>query len=95
MFKYAVINEDGICTAVSYLAEEVQQENMILLHDNDDVSLWDIYSDGGWAPGKPPLTSGDSLQDKMGQLEADNKAMMLALADIYEQMIVLRSGGNS
>lgn len=46
MAHYAQLNENGICIAVSSLAEEVTAGNLILFDTYDPDKIWRKYENG-------------------------------------------------
>lgn len=57
MFKYAQIEANGVCFAVSCLSGEVNATDMILLAADDTIDyLGKVYTDGKW---HEPLESED------------------------------------
>ncbi|MGF9711612.1 hypothetical protein [Paenibacillus naphthalenovorans] len=102
MFKYAQIDvETGVCVGVSILSGEVVAENMIPLTETDDVEPRDVYDmvTKTWTKAPPPAPPGptktDVLDAKVTQLESDNLSLMLALTDVYEQLLALQTGGTA
>ncbi|MFD0682365.1 MULTISPECIES: hypothetical protein [unclassified Paenibacillus] len=78
MPKYAQINLDtGVCIAVSQLSGEFDDPKMILLDDNDDVSLFDTLVNGEWVKYVPPdpEPEGPSLEERYNLLEHE-KALL-------------------
>jgi len=87
LFKYAQLNVDNCCMAISYLSGEVDYTYMIRLTEEQDVRLGDIYEDGEWTRPDPPepVEPSPSLQDRVEALEEESTVTMLGLAEVYEQ----------
>lgn len=47
MYKYAIINENGIVVGISYLSGEIDKDNMILLEEDFDTT-GKKYENGEW-----------------------------------------------
>lgn len=55
MPKYAQIDlTTGAVQGISFLSGEVIADHMILLTEDQDVDLWDVYVDGVWHPAPTP-----------------------------------------
>jgi hypothetical protein len=85
MYKYAQINENGMCFGLSEISGEVDNPFMILLID-EDIRLGDIFLEGIWTRYDPepepiPEPEPTAEQIRIEQLEADNAALW------YENMI--------
>ena len=81
--------DTGRVVAVSYLAGEVQADNMLPLADDIDVQPGDIRNpDGSWfrPPPPPPPEPGPSLQDKVALLETENAFMAFELVQTQARL---------
>lgn len=90
---YAQINEVGICTAISMLSGEVNQENLIPIDSIDEDLLYRKFENGQWSSEKyiPPTTAQETLEDKISRIEDTNFILMDALATVYEEVSMLRT----
>lgn len=90
MFRYAQINQDKVCTSISYLSKEVESDNMILLEDEQEVGLFDtLQDDGTWEKYIPTVVNEPdpiaAIQEENAKLKEQVEATqsaVLALMDI-------------
>lgn len=87
--RYAQIDDNGVCYAISYLSGEKDEPYLILLDDNDVVNLGDTYADGVWtpAPPQPPPTPQPSLEEQMAALQATNEELNGQIVSLFETLI--------
>ena len=73
--RYAQINENGICFAVSNLSGEVIADDMILLKDNEMSPLGKKYVNGMWE-------EVEAEQEPIVQAPSDMEMIMQSMADL-------------
>ena len=86
MYRYAQINEQGIIIADSHLAGEVIADNMIRIADDFDISN-KKYINGNWVEYTSDSLHEEHTQSEMEKMQANQLAVMEALADIAEMLI--------
>lgn len=96
MYRYAQIDLDrGTCIGVSVLSGKIDTERMILLENDSDVQLGDIYTDGTWErlepePSPEPKPSAEdrftAIATENSLLRAQNQALSNR-ADFIEDII--------
>ena len=86
MYRYAQINEQGFVVANSYLAGEVIADNMIRIADDFDISN-KKYINGNWVEYTPDPLPEEHTQSEAEKIQANQLAVMEALADIAEMLI--------
>ena len=74
MFKYAQIDNDNICFAVSYLSEEVIADDMIRLSEEDEP-LGKKYNNGTWEE-LPPRPQSEPEPTQLDRIEANTRNLM-------------------
>jgi hypothetical protein len=92
MYRYAQIDNQGVCVGVSSLSGPLDHLSLIRLAEGQDVQLGDVYKDGKWTrPTKPnvpgPNVPGPSLDEVIRELQSTremNVAVMTALFELYE-----------
>jgi len=80
MHRYAQITPTGMCISVLQLAEEVEDANLILLEEDEEVNIRDIWDGEKWTPAAP-LPEPEPQPDRIEQLEAENALIALELAE--------------
>lgn len=75
MYRYAQIDETGLCVSVSQLSGEVISDHMLPLDPDDDVRPGDIWDGEKWTRPEPPPPSPDPL----ALLEEENALLALEL----------------
>ena len=80
MHRYAQINSAGMCVSILQLAEEVEDANLILLEEDEEVNIRDIWDGEKWTPAAP-LPEPEPQPDRIEQLEAENALIALELAE--------------
>lgn len=86
-FKYAQLGADNAVISVSYLAEEVQRDDMILLEESDDVQPLDVYNgDGSWTRPDPIVEPepGIPTSERIAHLEFAIVALMDTIATLQQ-----------
>lgn len=86
MYKYAQIDSDNICFAVSYLSGEVIADDMIRLSEEDEP-LDKKYNNGIWEevpkpepePTEPEKTQLDIIKENTEKLLANESALDVLL----------------
>lgn len=88
MYKYAQINENGICVSVSYLSGEVNAEHMIPLDDSviDDIGLLGKKrEDEAWVT--MPQPEFEVMPDKVSVLEEKITALETQLQALQTGLV--------
>ncbi|MFC4303885.1 hypothetical protein [Cohnella boryungensis] len=80
MYRYAQIDDTGVCVSVSQLSGEVDATHMLPLGSDDDVQPGDFYDGHSWVRPDPPVLK----PDRIAQLETENLELKLALAELAE-----------
>lgn len=85
MYRYAIINNEGIVCGISQLTSEVIQSDMILINDDFDV-INKKYVNGEWVEYTPePIPEPiDPLKCSIDVLSETQLITMEAIADQYE-----------
>lgn len=85
MYKYAQINSENICFAVSYLSGEVIADDMIMLNEEDEP-LGKKYNNGAWEE-LPPQPAPEPEPSQLDRIEeavtAKNQDIAQAAIDNY------------
>lgn len=76
MYRYAQIDETGLCVSVSQLSGEVISDHMLPLDPDDDVRPGYIWDGEKWTRPEPPPPPPDPL----ALLEEENALLALELA---------------
>jgi hypothetical protein len=84
LYRYAIINEEGIVYGVSQLAGEVIQSDMILISDDFDV-INKKYVNGEWVDYTPEPIPETIVEPTNSEIAQTQLTMMEAMADQYEQ----------
>ena len=74
MFKYAQIDSNNICFAVSYLSGEVIADDMIMLNEEDEP-LGKKYNNGTWEE-LPPQPAPEPEPSQLDRIEANTQSLM-------------------
>jgi len=77
---YAELDENNVCKAVTQTHSEIIAATMIELDSYDISLLGQTYADGVWTPAPAVEPEPDPVQEGL-------LTIMVALADMYEQMI--------
>ncbi len=94
---YAQIDPDGICFAVTQTAEVVNSLDMIPIQGLNTELLGKKWTGEDWeevpAPEEPeePEETPET-PDRIAQIQGQNLIIMSALADLYEEILVLKEG---
>ncbi|NDO45813.1 hypothetical protein [Clostridium sp. MD294] len=101
--RYAQINSNGVCFAESFLSEEVDAEDMILLTDDEPSPLGKRYVNGVWEEvekeemPQPPSDS-EIIMQSISELELQNFEAQQERRVLAQQMVDLElavlEGGN-
>lgn len=89
MFKYAILNAQGVVVGISYLSGEVDKSDMILLSDDCVVDFGWQYIDGQWHEPDPENTE-DTPEQQLDPEELDRLLIMEALVVVYEEVAELK-----
>ncbi len=74
--RYAQIDSNGICFAESFLSEEVDTEDMILLADDEPSPLGKRYINGIWE---------EVEKEEILQLPSDSEIIMQSISELELQ----------
>ena len=74
MYKYAQIDSNNICFAVSYLSGEVIADDMIMLNEEDEP-LGKKYNNGTWEE-LPPQPAPEPEPSQLDRIEANTQSLM-------------------
>lgn len=74
MYKYAQIDSENICFAVSYLSGEIIADDMIRLSAEDEP-LGKKYNNGIWEE-LPPQPEPEPEQSQLDRIEANIQSLM-------------------
>lgn len=81
LYRYAQVNrQTGVCISVSYLAGEVESDDMIPLSPSDDVRPRDIWDGEEWIRPEPSPEP-EPEPDRIDQLEEESAMLALELVD--------------
>ena len=95
MHYYAQIDENNICFAVTQTAAEIESSNMIPIQGLNTELLGKKWTGEDWeevpAPEEPeePEETPET-PDRITQIQEQNLIIMSALADLYEEILVLK-----
>lgn len=92
MHYYAQIDENNICFAVTQTAEAVSSLDMIPIQGLNTELLGKKWTGEDWeevpAPEEPEEP--EETPDRIAQIQEQNLIIMSALADLYEEILVLK-----
>lgn len=105
MFLYAVLNENGVCIGFSSLSGEMLREDHIPVESMDEDLLYRKFEEGEWSQEKYVPDHGaielsrmeaveqelEQAKQKNAELQQQNIDTMLALTEMFEEIIRLKA----